>query len=140
MSQTWSQSLTLYPLKPQCSGLSNSLATGAHIVDQTFLEEIICNPKHRGPPTLVNDLANNVVFEGNDPPSMPMNWLATSALKALEVTLVNTLIEKKYAVKTDTVLINTDRANLLYMGALLTRVDPDGANAKSPRLKSCISH
>jgi hypothetical protein len=77
-------------------------------VDQTFLEEIICNPKHRGLPTLVNDLANNVVFEGNDVPSMPMNWrFAEAEGSGGNPRKYAHTIEKKYAVETDTVLINT---------------------------------
>ncbi|KAJ7099694.1 alpha-methylacyl-CoA racemase [Mycena epipterygia] len=102
---------------------------------KTFLDGILSNAAHRDLPPLVDVLKNNVVFEGNATPSIPMNWRfseATAALKALEVTLVNALVEKKYSVKTGKVLINTDRANLLYMGALLTRVDPDGANAQIP--------
>ncbi|KAJ6591107.1 CoA-transferase family III domain-containing protein [Mycena vulgaris] len=100
-----------------------------------FLDGILSNPAHRNLPSAVNDLANNVVFEGNAAPLMPMNWRfaeAASAMKALEVTLVNALVEKKYGVKTGAVRIDTDRANLLYMAYMLTRVDPDGVNAQVP--------
>ncbi|KAJ7481619.1 alpha-methylacyl-CoA racemase [Mycena latifolia] len=102
---------------------------------KVLLDGILSNPAHRDLPSLVNDLASNVVFEGNAAPSMPMNWRfaeAVSALKALEVALANALVETKYLVKTGAVRIDTDRTNLLYMGALLTRVDPDGVNAQVP--------
>ncbi|KAJ7704300.1 hypothetical protein B0H17DRAFT_921271 [Mycena rosella] len=100
-----------------------------------FLDGIISHPAHRNLPPLVNDIATNIIFEGNAAPCMPMNWRfaeAASVLKALEVTLINALVEHKYLAKTGATRIDTDRANLLYMAALLTRVDPDGANAQVP--------
>ncbi|KAJ7187607.1 CoA-transferase family III domain-containing protein [Mycena pura] len=97
---------------------------------KVFLEGILSNSAHRNLPLSVADLANNIVFDGNDAPSMPMNWRfseAVSALKALEATLVNAQLKRSTLSKPV-----QDRANLSYMGALLTRVDPDGANAQVP--------
>ncbi|KAF7292887.1 Alpha-methylacyl-CoA racemase-1 [Mycena indigotica] len=96
---------------------------------------ILNNPLHSDLPSSLRQLAKNVIFHGNDEPSIPMPWRfseAVAALKALEATLVNALVEKKYHVNTGAVHINTDRANLLFMAALLTRVDPEGANALLP--------
>ncbi|KAJ7176608.1 alpha-methylacyl-CoA racemase [Mycena filopes] len=93
-------------------------------------EGILALPTHADLPASVIPLAENIVFEGNHAPVMPMNWRfaeAVSALKGLQAILVNALVEKKYGVKTGA----GPRQSTVH-GRTAHRVDPDGANAQAP--------
>ena len=64
---------------------------------------------HHLPPELY-ELSKVVHFEGNALPSIPMNWRwaeSISALKALEATMVNYLLSRKYGISPGEVTINT---------------------------------
>jgi crotonobetainyl-CoA:carnitine CoA-transferase CaiB-like acyl-CoA transferase len=112
-----------------------SIATADYSVqDETariFEQEILNNPLHaslKKYPEL-NDIAKRVKFTGNPSPSIPINWRfaeSISSLKALEASLVNTLVARKYNVEPGNVTINTDHASLFFMSLLLTQILDDG--------------
>ncbi|OAL36603.1 hypothetical protein AYO20_04219 [Fonsecaea nubica] len=72
-----------------------------------------------------------VHFTGSSDPSLPINWReaeSVAALKALEATLVNVILNRKYNLDPQTVTINTDHAILFIFSCILWSIDPDGAN------------
>ncbi|OJD32247.1 uncharacterized protein BKCO1_400002 [Diplodia corticola] len=86
---------------------------------RVFHEGIISNPLiAKVLPPEAQELAHNVKFEGSRLPSVPINWRfaeSVSALKALEATMVNVLLKRKYNVQPQNVTINTDHAQLFFM-------------------------
>lgn len=51
-----------------------------------------------------------VKFEGNDAPSIPINWRfaeSIAALKGFEGAMLSTLVERKYGVKPQDIKVNT---------------------------------
>lgn len=53
-------------------------------------------------PKEATEYASNTKFKGSEKPSLPINWRfaeSVSALKALEATMVNVLLGRKYGVK-----------------------------------------
>ncbi|KAF9893695.1 hypothetical protein FE257_009863 [Aspergillus nanangensis] len=91
-----------------------------------FQQGILHNPDEAGIlPAELLQLAQKVHFEGNDTPSIPINWRlaeSISALKALEATMVNLLLVRKYGVEPVEVTINTDHASLFFMSPLITQI------------------
>lgn len=80
-------------------------------------------------PSEAIEFANSVTFEGNSKPSIPINWRfaeSISALKAYEATLINILLKRKYGLEPQKIKINTDHAQLFFMGILLWVADPKG--------------
>ena len=76
-----------------------------------FYEGILNNPLIK--PTLpkeIEECAKKINFVGTDKPSLPINWRfaeSISALKGLEAAMVNVLLERKYGVKPEKIVINT---------------------------------
>lgn len=97
-----------------------------------FHEGILKNPKI-GPdlPSEVAICASKIKFIGSDAPSIPINWRfaeSISSLKALEGTLLNVLLVRKYGLPPQQITIDTDHAQLFVMSTLLWAVDPEGEN------------
>lgn len=78
---------------------------------QRLLQEgILENPLMKDLPIELRSLSDYVQFEGNDKPSVPINWRfaeSISALKGLEAVMVNYLITRKYKTELAKVTINT---------------------------------
>ena len=76
-----------------------------------FIEGILENPLIKGllPAELI-DSAQLIRFEGNELPSIPVNWRwaeSIAALKAFEATTLNYLLKRKYNIPPVEVTINT---------------------------------
>ncbi|OCK85885.1 alpha-methylacyl-CoA racemase [Lepidopterella palustris CBS 459.81] len=122
--------------------------TGYSVPQETkelFLNGIILNPLIA--PTLpsnIEECAEKVHFEGNNKPSIPINWRfaeSISSLKGLEAAMINALLRSKYGIEPQKVIVNTDHAQLFIMSALLWTIDPKGealttATAKTPEGKA----
>lgn len=91
-------------------------------------------------PDGINEAANYVHFTGSQTPSLPIPYRfseAVSAIKALEASLLNILINKKYGTPMQDVTIDTDHATLFIMSTLLWTIDPSpgGANLRPAGLR-----
>lgn len=91
-------------------------------------------------PLGITEAASHVSFTGSESPSLPVPYRfaeAVSALKALEATLLNILINQKYGVPIQDVTINTDHATLFIMSTLLWTIDPGpgGENIRASTLR-----
>lgn len=56
------------------------------------------------------DHARKIKFEGENAPTMPINWRlaeSISSIKALEATVLLSLLKRKYNVEPEEVIINT---------------------------------
>ena len=76
-----------------------------------FDEGILQNPLiSKGLPPDAQKYGAKVKFGGSNAPSIPINWRfaeSISALKALEATMLNALIVRKYGVEPQEIVINT---------------------------------
>lgn len=75
-----------------------------------FRDEILGNPLMHHLPANLKELSKFIHFEGNELPSIPVNWRwaeSISALKAFEATMVNYLLTRKYGIDPVDVKINT---------------------------------
>lgn len=75
-----------------------------------FQKEILDNPLLSHLPAELKELSKKVHFEGNDKPSVPINWRfaeSVASLKALEATFMNYLLTRKYKVSPVDVTITT---------------------------------
>lgn len=78
--------------------------------EAVFQQGILENPLMQHLPASLKELSRLVRFEGNALPSIPVNWRwaeSISALKALEATMLNDLLVKKYKISPVEVIINT---------------------------------
>ncbi|KAF6823405.1 putative alpha methylacyl-CoA racemase [Colletotrichum plurivorum] len=95
-----------------------------------FLTGILENPLVKDLPSDLKSLAHLIKFEGTSKPSVPLNWKfaeSMAALKALEATMVNRLIQKKYNAEPAEVTIDTDHAALFFMSPLIaSMIGQDG--------------
>ena len=137
-----------------------SIETSSYSVqDETHLileNGILANPLHSTLLTNYPDLpslARRITFTGSPTPCIAIPWRfaeSISALKALEATLLNVLITRKYSVEPGNVTINTDHASLFFMSPLIMSVidpetrqpEPIMANAKkyTGLFKNCDLH
>lgn len=78
---------------------------------RVFEDGILRNPLMKDLiPLELQSLAKYARFEGSSNPSIPVNWRfaeSISALKALEATMLNYLITRKYKTEPTDVTINT---------------------------------
>lgn len=78
---------------------------------QLFNKGILENPLIASDlPTGAAAAASRISFTGSDLPSIPINWRfaeSISALKALEATLVNVLLKRKYGLEPVSITIDT---------------------------------
>ena len=80
-------------------------------------------------PTQAKAYAEKIKFTGNDSPSIPVNWRfaeSVAVLKALEGIMINALLEKKYSVEAQDVVVNIDHAQLFIVSCLLTQIQAKG--------------
>lgn len=78
-------------------------------------------------PPEIKEASSSITFTGSKVPSLPINWRfaeAVAALKALEASLVNVLLMRKYGKQPQAVTINTDHAVLFIFSAVLWTIDP----------------
>jgi hypothetical protein len=79
--------------------------------NQLLLQGIIENELiNRHAPGDIGDYAKRVRFEGDDKPSIPINWRfaeSVSALKGFEAAMVMALVKRKYGVDVEEVVINS---------------------------------
>ena len=90
-----------------CSNLIYSVPQEAEAV---FHQGILENPLMQHLPPSLKDLSHLVHFEGNALPNIPINWRwaeSISALKALEATMLNYLLTRKYKIPPVEVTVNT---------------------------------
>lgn len=94
---------------------------------KVFKEGILSNPLiSKYLPPEINQACAYISFTGSETPSLPVNWRfaeAVASLKALEATLVNILLKRKYGLEFQPVSINTDHASLFIMSTLLWTID-----------------
>ncbi|TQN64862.1 Succinyl-CoA--L-malate CoA-transferase beta subunit [Colletotrichum shisoi] len=93
--------------------------------EAVFQHGILSNPLMKDLPSDLKSLSQHVKFEGSPSPSVPINWKfgeSISALKALEATMVNRLLQKKYNAAPVDVTINTDHASLFYFSPLIAQL------------------
>ncbi|KAF1812013.1 CoA-transferase family III [Eremomyces bilateralis CBS 781.70] len=98
--------------------------------EELFNTGLLKNPLvSRNLPKEAEECSKSIRFEGNESPSIPINWRfaeSISSLKGLEATMINILLKRKYNVDAKEVVINTDHAQLFVMSAFLWVLDPDG--------------
>ncbi|TVY83511.1 hypothetical protein LSUE1_G006337 [Lachnellula suecica] len=104
---------------------------------KVFQHGILSNPLISGNlPVGYEEHGKKIKFEGENAPSMPINWRfaeSISAIKTLEATFVLALLEKKYNCQPHEIVFNTqvsafhDYAQLFVMSTLLWEIDPAGA-------------
>ncbi|KPM39360.1 hypothetical protein AK830_g7193 [Neonectria ditissima] len=79
----------------------------------------------------IEKYAKGIRFEGSQSPQLPVNWRfaeSLGALKALEATYVNAILDNVYGLAPQEVVINTDHALLFIMSIMLWSIDPEGQN------------
>lgn len=93
--------------------------------EKVFKSGILGNPLiSKDLPPGFEKYAEKVKFEGSDFPNIPINWRfaeSISALKGLEAVFVEALLDKKYNVPPQEVVIDTDHASLFIMSSLLCK-------------------
>lgn len=76
-----------------------------------FEDGILSNPLvSRDLPDKAQEYGKKIKFQGNDAPSLPINWRfaeSISAIKALEATMILALLDDKYNVQPKEITINT---------------------------------
>ena len=83
-------------------------------------------------PTQSKAYAEKIKFTGSDSPSIPVNWRfaeSIAVLKALEGIMINALLEKKYGIGAEEVVINIDHAQLFIVSCLLTQIQGKGGES-----------
>lgn len=105
--------------------------------NKVYEEGIISNPLiAKDLPPEAKDKKTKITFTGSRNPSLPVNWRlaeAVSSLKALEATLVDVILQRRYGLEPHQITINTDHASLFIFSTLLWTIDPvDGGENISP--------
>lgn len=75
-----------------------------------FEDGILANPLMKDLPPQLRDLSKRVRFYGSADPIIPINWRfaeSISAIKALEATMLNLLLTRKYEIDPVDICINT---------------------------------
>lgn len=110
--------------------------------EKTFRNDVLTDQRiAKDFPKEIQESASRIHFTGSSEPSLPINWRfaeAVSSLKALEASLVNILIHRKYNVPLQDVTIDTDHATLFIMSAGLWTIDPGegGLNLSAANLRN----
>lgn len=93
------------------SGVTAAEYSIPKVTNQIFQDGLLKNPLIR--PTLpeeIDECAKKVRFEGNNKPSIPINWRfaeSIASLKGLEASMINVLLKRKYGVEPQEAVINT---------------------------------
>ncbi len=69
--------------------------------------------------------AQRIKFEGTETPAIPVNWRfaeSIAVLKATEGIMMNALLEQKYGIEPQDVVVNIDHAQLFMISCLLTTI------------------
>jgi hypothetical protein len=78
---------------------------------EVFQTGILSNPLiSKDLPNGFQQYGDKIKFQGSNKPSMPINWRfaeSISAMKALEGTMLLALLDKKYKVQPNDIIINT---------------------------------
>jgi hypothetical protein len=120
------------------NGSAYSIPNEAHRV---FTNKVLGDSRiNKDLPQGYEEASKGLRFVGNDSPSLPINWRfaeAVSSLKALEATLVNILLKRKYKSDYRDVEIDTDHATLFIMSAGMWTIDPGegGLNITAAKLR-----
>lgn len=88
---------------------------------------IINNAKQKNLPKEIATCSESVSFEGNELPSIAINWKfaeSMAALKAFEAAMINVLLGRKYDQSPLAAVINTDHSQLLFMSSLVLTINP----------------
>ncbi|THU96254.1 CoA-transferase family III [Dendrothele bispora CBS 962.96] len=98
---------------------------------QKLLEnEIINNKLHSFIPSETREAYTHIEFQGTDFPSIPVNWRfaeSMAALRGFEGAMLNILLNKKYGIPYQKIVINTDHASLLFMEFMYSEIiEQDG--------------
>ena len=83
-------------------------------------------------PPEAQEYAHKIRFVGTHAPSIPVNWRfaeSAAALKALEGIMMNALLQAKYGLEPQEVVIDTDHAQLFIVSCLLTSIVTDDQEA-----------
>ncbi|KAI1279480.1 CoA-transferase family III domain-containing protein [Xylaria sp. FL0933] len=90
-----------------------------------FWKGILENPLMGHLPQELRSLGRLVDFDGNSRPLIMFNWRwaeSIAALKALEATMLNHLLTRKYGIDPVRITINTDHSSCFIMSTALARV------------------
>ncbi|KIW13305.1 hypothetical protein PV08_08493 [Exophiala spinifera] len=108
---------------------SDSLVSEYSIVDQSYQllhSGILNNPVIlKLLPSKAAEYAKRIKFEGCHKPAFPINWRfaeSIAVLKATEGIMMNALLEQKYGVEPEDVVVNIDHAQLFLISCLLTTI------------------
>lgn len=97
----------------------------AGILDNPVIQKLL-------PVKAAREYAQRIKFEGNQAPAIPVNWRfaeSIAALKATEGIMMNALLEQKYGVEPQEVVINIDHAQLFMISCLLTTIKTEDERA-----------
>jgi hypothetical protein len=75
-----------------------------------LVDQLVHNPLLASAPADVKDAVKHVTFTGRDTPTIPINWRfaeSISALKGFQGTMLNVLLNRKYGMDYQEILINT---------------------------------
>jgi crotonobetainyl-CoA:carnitine CoA-transferase CaiB-like acyl-CoA transferase len=105
--------------------------------NEVYEKGILSNPLiAKDLPPEVKNKNTKITFTGSKSPSLPVIWRlaeAVSSLKALEATLVDVILQRRYGLEPHQITINTDHASLFIFSTLLWTIDPfDGGEKISP--------
>lgn len=99
---------------------------------QLLRSAIINHPEiRRLLPIDVEQYASKIKFTGSGKPSIPVNWRfaeSIAVLKALEGIMINALLQRKYDIEPQEVVINIDHAQLFIVSCLLTQIHTPGGD------------
>jgi hypothetical protein len=104
---------------------------------KVFQEGIMNNSLHKNLQKDLKSVVHLLKYEGGDFPKVPINWRfceSISALKGLEASMINILNKKKHNAEPQSILINTDHANLFYMSVVLWKIDTEESQLNSMAL------
>ena len=80
-------------------------------------------------PTEAKRYLRKIRFTGSESPSIPVNWRfaeSIAVLKAVEGLMIDALLESKYGIEAQDIVINIDHAQLFIVSCLLTQIQTEG--------------
>lgn len=103
-----------------------------------LLEEgLVQNKLHQSAPPEIQDVYKLVEFQGSELPSIPINWRfaeSIAAIKGYQASMLNVLLQKKYGIEPQKVVINTDHAQLFFMSPMISSILPNGKDVSTAEL------
>ncbi|RFU25914.1 hypothetical protein B7463_g10423, partial [Scytalidium lignicola] len=95
---------------------------------KVLINGILNHPAHKDLPSECHRIADLIKFTGQNRPRIAINWRfaeSICSLKGFEAVLVNLLLERKYGIPAQEVVIDTDHAQLFLMSIFLLQVNPE---------------